>query len=176
MPPPPVWGATVGNAAVCDDLCDGVCDALGAAYVNEVDGAGFALAVLGDAEGERGEAEAEGDVRAEADVFADAGALADVFAEAEALAGPDTDPDGEKIAGCVAAGEDAEELVQAVTAATQTVKVAAPTAVVAILAAAPAGVARTFMKPPTEWIISLAKWSPPAADGGSHRARDCHKS
>lgn len=130
MPPPPVWGATVGN--------DGVCDALGAAYVNEVDGAGFALAVLGDAEGERGEA--EGEVRAEADVFPEAGALA----------GADTDPDGEKIAGCVAAGEDAGELVQAVRAATQTVKVAAPTAVAAILPAAPAGVARTFMKPPTE--------------------------
>lgn len=95
MPPPPVWGATVGN--------DGVCDALGAAYVNEVDGAGFALAELGDAEA-RGEAGADADVAVEAEADAEARAGDEAAA---LLPGLDADPDGVKIAGCVGGGEAA---------------------------------------------------------------------
>lgn len=146
-----------------------MCDLPGAAYVNEADGPGLALAELGEAD-VRGEA----GVLAEAEALADAEALAEDEGPAEdeapaLLPGPDTVPDGEKIAGCVEDGG----LVQAVTAATQTVKVAAPTVVVAMLAAAPTGIARTFMKPPTEMNYLPAKGVLPATDGGSHRARDC---
>jgi hypothetical protein len=130
VPPPPVCGAAVGY--------DGEWDAPGA-YVNEADGAGLESGAAGaglvepGARDERGEAWEADD------------ALEDDEAPAP-LRGPDAAADGEKIAGCV----DDGEVVQAATAATQTVKVAAPTAVIAVLATVPAGVARTFMKPPTE--------------------------
>ena len=143
MPPPPVCGAAVGY--------DGEWDALGGAYVNEADGAGLepGTAEVGLVEpgalDDRGEALAVDDAPEE-DAPTDDEALAP-------LRGPDAIADGVKIAGCV----DDGEVVQAATAATQTVKVAAPKAVVAVLAAVPAGVARTFMKPPTEWIVSLTK-------------------
>ena len=81
----------------------------------------------------------------------DAGALDDALADDDALGeddalaplcGPDAEADGVKIAGCV----DDGDVVQAATArARQTVKVAAPTAVIAVLTAASAVDARTFM-------------------------------
>jgi hypothetical protein len=131
VPPPPVCGAAVGY--------DGEWDAPGA-YVNEADGAGL----------EPGAAEAGLVEPGALDERGEAWDVDDAPEDDEALApprGPDAAADGEKIAGCV----DDGEVVQAATvAATQTVKVAAPTAVVAVLTAVPAGVARTFMKPPTE--------------------------
>jgi hypothetical protein len=100
----------------------------------------------------------------------DAGALDAALADDDALAplcGPDAEADGVKIAGCV----DDGDVVQAATArATQTVKVAAPTAVIAVLTAVPAVVARTFMKPPAN---GLFRW--PSGRGATHRASDGHK-
>jgi hypothetical protein len=106
--------------------------------VNEVDGAGVAEPRAPE---ERG------------DAVALDGVLAEALAEDDALAplcSPDAEADGEKIAGCV----DDCGVVQAATArATQSVKVAAPTAVAAVLTAVPAVVARTFMKPPTNGLF-----------------------
>jgi hypothetical protein len=132
VPPPPVCGAAVGY--------DGEWDAPGGAYVNGADGAGL----------EPGAAEVGLVEPGALDERGEAWAVDDAPEDDEALApprAPDAVADGVKIAGCV----DDGEVVQAATVtATQTVKVAAPTAVVAVLAAVPAGVARTFMKPPTE--------------------------
>lgn len=143
---------------------DCVCDALGAAYVKDADG----LTELGAADPDADDLGVPED-RADAEV-AD-GALADD--DALALAGPDTDAgeDGENIAGWVGDVDEGRGFVQATTAtATQTVTAAAPTAVVAVLTAAPASAARTFMKPPTEWIILLTKRLPPVPVGASYPA------
>ena len=86
MPPPPVWGAEVGY--------DGLCDALGCAYVNEADGD-----ALADERGEAGAlADAETDTEAVGDVLAGTGEEAEADAEAlTPLCGPDVEMEG---AGC----------------------------------------------------------------------------
>jgi hypothetical protein len=141
VPPPPVCGAAVGY--------DGECELPGAC-VDEVDGAGAAEPRARDEPGA-------------------VGALDDALGEDDALAplcGPDAEADGVKIAGCV----DDGDVVQAATArATQTVKVTAPTAVIAVLTAESAVDARTFMKPPAN---ELFRW--PGDRGATHRTSDWH--
>ncbi|HEX6521055.1 MAG TPA: hypothetical protein VF070_13765 [Streptosporangiaceae bacterium] len=146
-PPPPVCGAAVGY--------DGECELPGA-YVNEVDGAGVA---------EPGAPDEREDAEALDDALAD-----DALGEDDApapLRGPDAEADGVKIAGCA----DDDGVVQAATArAMQSVKVVAPTAVLAFLPAAQTVDARTFMKPPTN---GLFRW--PSGHGDTRRASDWHK-
>lgn len=151
---------------------DCVCDALGAAYVKDADG----LTELGAADPDADDLGVPED-RADAEVadgaLADDDALALAGPDTDALALPDTDAgeDGENIAGWVGDVDEGRGFVQAATAtATQTVTAAAPTAVVAVLTAAPASAARTFMKPPTEWIILLTKRLPPVPVGASYPA------
>lgn len=133
MPPPPVCGAPAGY--------DGERELPGAC-ADEAGGAGVAEPRAPD---ERGDAGALDDALADDVALGEDDALAP-------LCGPDAETDGVKIAGCV----DDGDVVQAATAsATQTVKVAAPTAVIAVLTAGPAVYARAFMKPPAN---GLSRW------------------